>query len=83
MAMKHEALVPFQTQAVEFRGYARLSAHATAVTIDREGTPGVGREVSSFDNLPEPLKIRVLAACQDAFRRRKEELIREGRERDV
>lgn len=63
MAMKHEALVPSQAQVVEFRVGALLSAQATAVTIDREGLPEVGRGASGFDQMPEPVKIRVAAGA--------------------
>lgn len=80
--MKNTASIPAHVQVAEFRVGAILATQAIAVYIDSEGTTGAHQQASSFDEMPARLKIsRVLAACEDEFRRRKEDLIRRGVER--
>ena len=79
--MKHTASIPAHEQIAEFRVGAILATQAIAVYIDSEGSSGVPTKESHFKDLPERLKIRVLAACEDEFRRCKETLLREGTER--
>ena len=55
-----------------------LRPHDIAVYVDSEGLSAARGEAGRFDDLPERLKIRILAACEDEFRRRKEALIRNG-----
>jgi hypothetical protein len=79
--MKNTASIPAHEQVTELRVGAILATQAIAVYIDSEGTTGAHQQASSFDELPARLKIRVLAACEDELRRRKEDLIRRGVER--
>lgn len=74
--MNHAASIPTHEQIAEFRVGAVLATQAIAVYIDSYGQPGRHREAGNFEDLPPRLKIRVLAACEDAFRRRKEDLMR-------
>lgn len=77
----HAAPIPAHEQIAEFRIGAILATQAIVVYVDSEAFSGARREASSFDDLPERLKIKVLAVCEDEFRRRKEGLIRRGTER--
>ena len=79
--MKSTASIPAHEPVAELRVGAILATQAIAAYMDSEGTNGADRQASSFDDLPERLKIRVLAACEDAFRHCKEDLIRLGVER--
>jgi hypothetical protein len=79
--MKHTAPIPAHEQVAEFRVGAILATQAIAVYIDSEGTTGAHQQGSSFDDLPGRLKIRVFAACENEFRRCKEDLTRLGVER--
>jgi len=74
--MNHAANVPTHEQIAEFRVGAVLATQAIAVYIDSDGTSGRRREERHFEDLPDRLKIRVLAAFEDEFRRRKENLMR-------
>jgi len=49
------------------------------VESDRPGDPFA--PASSFERLPTRLKIRVLEACEEAFRHQREALVRDERER--
>lgn len=79
--MKHTATIPVHEQVAEFRVGAILATQAIAVYIESQGTTGGHRQTSSFDDLPELLKLRVFAACEEEFRRRKEECFHLGVER--
>jgi hypothetical protein len=79
--MKHTASIPAHEQVAEFRVGAILATEAIAVYVDSDGATGPNRQAGSFDDLPERLKIRILGACEDEFRRCKEDLIRRGVER--
>jgi hypothetical protein len=79
--MNHAASVPTHEQIAEFRVGAVLATQAIAVYIDGDGTSGHRREARHFEDLPDRLKIRVLAAFEDEFRRRKENLMRADLER--
>jgi hypothetical protein len=63
---KHRPSIPAHEQVAEFRVGAILATQAMAVYIDAEGTSGARREASNFSDLPERLKIRVLAACEES-----------------
>lgn len=76
--MKGTAPIPTHEQVAEFRVGAILATQAVAVYVDSEGFSAARGEAGRFDDLPERLKIRILAACEDEFRRRKEALIRIG-----
>jgi hypothetical protein len=80
--MNHAASRPTHEQIAEFRVGAVLATQAIAVYIDCDGKPGNYREAGNFEDLPDRLKIRVLAACEDALRRRKEDLMRRDLERE-
>ena len=79
--MNRAASIPTHEQIAEFRVGAILATQAIAVYIDSDGMSGDHREAGNFEDLPDRLKIRVLAACEDAFRRRKEDLMRADLER--
>lgn len=79
--MKHAESTPTHEQVAEFRVGAILATEAIAVYIESDGVTGPNRQGGSFDDLPERLKIRVLAACEDEFRRRKQDFISLGMER--
>jgi hypothetical protein len=79
--MKDTASIPAHEQVAEFRVGAILATQAIAVYIDSDGFSRVHGEAGGFDNLPPRLKIRILAACEAEFRRRKEALIRNGIEK--
>ena len=74
--MKRAASIPTHEQIAELRVGAVLATQAIAVYIDSDGTSGHRREARHFEDLPDRLKIRVLAACEDAFRCRKEDFMR-------
>lgn len=71
------AQLPGHEQVAGFWVGALLATQAVAAYVepDRKGGP-----FDPFDRLPARLKIRVLEACAQEFRRRKEALIREFRE---
>ena len=79
--MKDTASIPAHEQVAEFRVGAILATQAIAVYVDSEGPSGARSEASRFDDLPARLKIRILAACEDEFRRRKDDIVRSGVER--
>ena len=79
--MNHAAIIPTHEQIAEFRVGAVLATQAIAVYIDSDGKSGRCREARNFEDLPDRLKIRVLAACEDEFRRRKEQMMRADLER--
>lgn len=79
--MKDTSSIPAHEQVAEFRVGAILATQAVAVYVDSAGPSGARAETSRFDDLPERLKIRILAACEDEFRRRKDDLVRRGAER--
>ncbi len=77
------SFVPVHDQIAGFRVGAILATQAIAVYIDLDGPSGQYGAGQSFNDLPPRLKVRVLAACEEEFRRRKEDLIRDGeRSRD-
>jgi hypothetical protein len=76
--MKESVSIPANEQVAEFRVGAILATQAVAVYVDSEGCSAARGEAGRFDDLPERLKLRILAACEDEFRRRKETLIRDG-----
>jgi hypothetical protein len=73
--MNRAADIPTHEQIAEFRVGAVLATQAIAVYIDSDFKAGAPREAGSFEDLTDRLKLRVLAACEDAFRRRKEDLM--------
>ena len=68
-------------QIATFRVGAILGTQAVAAYVesDRPGDPFA--PASSFERLPTRLKIRVLEACEEAFRHQREALVRDERER--
>jgi hypothetical protein len=76
--MIESASMPAHEQVAEFRVGAILATQAVAVYVDSEGCSAAPGEAGRFDDLPERLKIRILSACEDEFRRRKEAVIRNG-----
>jgi hypothetical protein len=68
-------------QIATFRVGAILGTQAVAAYVesDRPGDPFAS--APSFERLPTPLKIRVLEACEEAFRRQREAVARDERER--
>jgi hypothetical protein len=73
--------LPSHEQIATFRVSALLGTQAVAAYVepDRPGDPFAS--TPSFERLPAPLKIRVLEACEEAFRRRREAVARDERER--
>jgi hypothetical protein len=70
----HEQIATFQVSAL--LGTQAVAAYV--VESDRPGDPFA--PAPSFDCLPTPLKIRVLEACEEAFRRQREAVARDERE---
>jgi hypothetical protein len=79
--MTDTASIPAPDQIAELRVGATLATQAVAVHVDNAGTSGPCSEARGFHELPERLKIRILAACEAELRRRKEALIRKSMER--
>lgn len=73
--------LPSHEQIATFRVSALLGTQAVAAYVepDRPGDPFA--PAPSFERLPTPLKIRVLEACEEAFRRQREAVARDERER--
>ena len=73
--------LPSHEQIATFRVGAILGTQAVAAYVepDRPGDPFA--PASPFERLPAPLKIRVLEACEEAFRHQREALARDERER--
>ena len=71
--------LPSHEQIATFRVSALLGTQAVAVEPDRPGDPFA--PAPSFERLPAPLKILVLEACEEAFRRQREAVARDERER--
>jgi hypothetical protein len=74
------AQLPGHEQVAEFWVGALLATQAVAAYVEPDRKGGPFDALHPFDRLPARLKIRVLEACEQEFRRRKEALIREFRE---
>ena len=72
--LSHEQIATFRVGAI-----LGTQAVAAYVESDRPGDPFA--PASSFERLPTRLKIRVLEACEEAFRHQREALVRDERER--
>lgn len=73
--------LPGHEQAASFRVGAILATEAIAVCIEPNRPSGVHDAPCAFDRLPVVrLRINILAACEEEFRRQKQKLIRDSRE---
>ncbi len=68
-------------QIATFRVGAILGTQAVAAYVESDRTSDPFAPASSFERLPTLLKIRVLEACEEAFRHQREVLVRDERER--
>lgn len=73
-------ILPGHEQAAAFRVGALIATQAIAVYIEPERSAGPYDVPCDFDRLPARLKIGILAACEEEFRRRKQVLVRESLE---
>lgn len=74
----HETLsLPGHEQAASFRVGAVIATQAIAVYVEPERRGGSHDVPCEFDRLPVRLRIGILAACEEEFRRRKEMLLRD------
>ena len=72
--------LPGHEQAAAFRVGAIIATQAIAVYVEPERSAGTYDVPCDFDQLPARLRISILAACEDEFRRRKEVAIRDSRQ---
>jgi hypothetical protein len=73
---------PSHEQIATFRVGAILGTQAVAAYVESDWTGDpLFAPASSFERLPTRLKIRVLEACEEAFRHQREALLRDERER--
>ena len=73
--MKGLMPLPGHEQAAAFRVGALIATQGIAVYIEQDRSAGPYDVPSDFDRLPARLKISILAACEEEFRRRKELLV--------
>ena len=78
--MKEPTPLPGHEQAAAFRVGALIATQAIAVYIEPDRPAGPYGVPCEFDRLPARLKISILAACEEEFRRRKQMLVRESLE---
>jgi hypothetical protein len=70
LLLGHEPVAAFRVGAI-------LATQAIAVYVDPDPTGGPYDPSPAFAHLPTLLKIRVLEACEEAFRQQREALVRE------
>ncbi len=77
--MTESKRLPGHEQAASFWVGAFVGTEAVAVYIgtDREGGP---YDTCDFNNLPTPLKLRILEACEKEFKTRRDKLLNESLE---
>lgn len=69
--------LPGHEQVAAFWVGALLATQAVAAYVEPDRKGGPFDAGQSFERLPTPLKIRVLEACEEAFRCQREALVRE------
>lgn len=74
-AMNDGTYLPGHEQAAAFWVGALIATQAIAVYIEPDRSGGPFDVSHDFDRLPARLKIRILEACEDEFRRRRESLL--------
>jgi hypothetical protein len=77
--MTDPSQLPGHEQVAAFWVGALLATQAVAAYVEPDRKGGPFAPSPPFEHLPTPLKIRVLEACEEAFRHRREALIREYR----
>lgn len=75
--MKAREQLPGHEQAAAFWVGALIATEAIAVYIEPDKSDGPFPSPYEFERLPTPLKISILAACEGAFRRRRERLLQD------
>ena len=78
--MKEPTPLPGHEQAATFRVGALIATQAIAVYIEPDRPTGPYDVQCEFDRLPARLKISILGACEEEFRRRKQMLVLESLE---
>ena len=74
--MKDPSQLPGHEQAAAFRVGAMLATQSIAVYVEPEEPGGPYGPPTAFDALPVRLRIRILEACENEFRSRRRELIK-------
>lgn len=76
--MKDHTQLPGHEQVAAFRVNALIATQAIAVYVEPDRSGGPFDVSYDFERLPARLKISILAACEEEFRRRREVLLRES-----
>lgn len=77
--MTAHAQLPGHEQAAAFWVGALIATEGIAVYIDADRSGGPFDTTYEFERLPKALQISILKACEEAFRRRREALLRDRR----
>jgi hypothetical protein len=72
--------LPGHEEAAAFRVGALIATQAIAVYVEPDRSTGTYGVPCDFDRLPARLRISILAACEEEFRRRKEIAVRDSLE---
>jgi len=70
--------LPGHEQAAVFRVGALIATQAIAVYVESDRSGGPYAPSADFDALPARLKLRILEACEQEFRRQRERLLEDS-----
>lgn len=76
--IKDPSQLPGHEQVAAFRVGAMLATQAIAVYVEPDQSGWPYRSSTDFEALPVRLKIRILEACEDEFKRRRQSLVKDS-----